>query len=63
MKHKYEIRPRKDHRGVDLVSDALSLGAAHIARARETEVPNLTKRPRKLIAAKVVYRSDSSIHN
>jgi len=26
MKHKYEIRPRKDHRGVDLVSDALPFG-------------------------------------
>ncbi len=22
----YEVRPRKDHRGVDLISDALSLG-------------------------------------
>jgi hypothetical protein len=21
--HKYEVRPRKDHRGVDLISDAL----------------------------------------
>jgi hypothetical protein len=26
MKHVYEVRPRKDHRGVDLISDALSLG-------------------------------------
>jgi hypothetical protein len=24
--HVYEIRPRKDHRGVDLISDALSFG-------------------------------------
>jgi hypothetical protein len=23
VKHIYEIRPRKDHRGVDLISDAL----------------------------------------
>ncbi len=23
MLHAYEIRPRKDHRGVDLISDAL----------------------------------------
>ena len=26
MKHTYEIRPRKDHRGVDLISDALPFG-------------------------------------
>jgi len=25
--HAYEIRPRKDHRGVDLISDALPFGA------------------------------------
>jgi len=24
--HAYEVRPRKDHRGVDLISDALPLG-------------------------------------
>ena len=24
--HSYEVRPRKDHRGVDLVSDALPFG-------------------------------------
>jgi hypothetical protein len=24
--HLYEVRPRKDHRGVDLISDALALG-------------------------------------
>jgi len=26
MKHAYEVRPRKDKRGVDLVSDALPFG-------------------------------------
>jgi hypothetical protein len=26
MKHVYEIRPRKDHRGVDLIPDALPFG-------------------------------------
>jgi hypothetical protein len=26
MIHVYEIRPRKDHRGVDLISDALPFG-------------------------------------
>jgi len=25
--HTYEVRPRKDKRGIDLISDALSLGA------------------------------------
>jgi hypothetical protein len=25
--HVYEVRPRKDHRGVDLISDALPFGA------------------------------------
>jgi len=24
--HLYEVRPRKDHRGIDLVSDALPFG-------------------------------------
>jgi len=26
-KHVYEVRPRKDHRGVDLISDVLPYGA------------------------------------
>jgi hypothetical protein len=26
IKHLYEVRPRKDHRGVDLISDALPFG-------------------------------------
>ena len=26
VKHVYEVRPRKDHRGVDLISDALPFG-------------------------------------
>jgi hypothetical protein len=25
-RHVYEVRPRKDHRGVDLISDALPFG-------------------------------------
>jgi hypothetical protein len=25
-RHAYEVRPRKDHRGVDLISDALPFG-------------------------------------
>ena len=26
IEHTYEVRPRKDHRGVDLISDALPFG-------------------------------------
>jgi hypothetical protein len=26
LQHVYEVRPRKDHRGVDLISDALPFG-------------------------------------
>jgi hypothetical protein len=26
MEHTYEVRPRKDHRGVDLISDVLPFG-------------------------------------
>jgi len=26
IRHIYEVRPRKDHRGVDLISDALPFG-------------------------------------
>ena len=26
MIHTYEVRPRKDHRGIDLISDALPFG-------------------------------------
>jgi hypothetical protein len=29
--HDYEVRPSKDHRGVDLISDALPFGRRHLA--------------------------------
>jgi hypothetical protein len=32
-KHIYEVRRRKDHRGVDLISDALPFGSAVVRRA------------------------------
>ena len=35
--HAYEVRPRKDHRGVDLISDALPFG-----RLRNAD-PNLSQ--------------------
>jgi hypothetical protein len=31
--HVYEIRPRKDHRGIDLISDALPFGRLWYAEA------------------------------
>jgi hypothetical protein len=33
--HLYEVRPRKDHRGVDLVSDALPFGRLWYEQAPE----------------------------
>jgi hypothetical protein len=32
IKHVYEARPRKDHRGVDLISDVLPFGRLHALR-------------------------------
>jgi hypothetical protein len=32
LQHAYEVRPRKDKRGVDLISDALSLGRLWFSR-------------------------------
>jgi len=31
--HVYELRPRKDHRGIDLISDALPFGRPQIGYA------------------------------
>jgi hypothetical protein len=31
--HDYEVRPRKDHRGIDLISDALPFGRLWYAGA------------------------------
>ena len=31
--HAYEVRPRKDHRGVDLISDGLPFGRLVVRRA------------------------------
>jgi hypothetical protein len=34
LMHVYEIRPRKDKRGFDLISDALPFGRARVHRSR-----------------------------
>jgi hypothetical protein len=36
--HKYEVRPRKDHRGVDLISDVLPFGLAILPPFRDTSL-------------------------
>jgi hypothetical protein len=35
--HVYEVRPRKDHRGVDLISDALPFGRLWYAEPNAVE--------------------------
>jgi hypothetical protein len=41
--HLYEVRPRKDHRGADLISDALPFGrlCGTASRMRRTQTHNL----------------------
>jgi hypothetical protein len=36
-KHVYEIRPRKDHRGVDLISNALPFGRLRYAEPNASD--------------------------
>jgi hypothetical protein len=35
--HVYEVRPREDHRGVDLISDALPFGPLVVWRAKRSQ--------------------------
>jgi hypothetical protein len=37
-----EMRPRKDHRGVDLISDALPFGSAMVWRTKRNQQRNRT---------------------
>jgi hypothetical protein len=37
--HVYEIRPRKDHRGIDLISDALPFGRLWFLLASTSHLP------------------------
>jgi hypothetical protein len=39
MIHLYEVHPRKDHRGVDLISDALPFGRLWYTKARRCSEP------------------------
>jgi len=58
--HVYEVRPRKDHRGVDLISDVLPFGrlwydppahaigyAMHRSRSHDAVIRVYELRPRK----------------
>jgi hypothetical protein len=38
--HLYEVRPRKDHRGVDLISDVLPFGGLWYAEPNEIQERN-----------------------
>ena len=54
--HVYEVRPRKDHRGVDLISDALPFGATAggiITRPNRRVIGNPV-RPNEIFAPKKV---------
>jgi hypothetical protein len=55
--HAYEIRPRKDHRGVDLISDALPFGRLWYAapNAVENAIGYATHRSRSHNAVIRVY--------
>ena len=46
--HLYEIRPRKDHRGVDLISDALPFGQPVVWRAKRNQQRSQLRRRRAL---------------
>jgi len=52
--HAYEDRPRKDHRGVHLISDALPFGLAPLMKALAQRLPNIIdvkKRARRVLKA------------
>ena len=42
--HLYEVRPRKDHRGVNLISDALPFGACGTASQMQSGTQSGTPR-------------------
>ena len=55
--HLYEVHPRKDHRGVDLISDALPFGRLWYGRAKRSQQRN---RPLPSIAAAHAKFADRS---
>jgi hypothetical protein len=55
--HNYEVRPRKDHRGVDLISDALPFGRLCEPNAVTNAIGYAEHRSRSLDAVIRVLRS------
>ncbi len=41
--HVYEVRPRKDHRGVDLISDALPFGRLWYGELTQSAMQSVTR--------------------
>jgi hypothetical protein len=41
--HVYEVRPRKDHRGVNLISDALPFGGCGTVSRMESAMQSTTR--------------------
>jgi hypothetical protein len=42
VKHLYEVRPRKDKRGIDLISDALPFGDCGMASRMQSSTQSTT---------------------
>jgi hypothetical protein len=60
--HVYEVRPRKGHRGVDLISDALPFGRLWYG-APDAAQPVCRKREREILCAKFLALQILSAHN
>jgi len=61
--HLYEVRPRKDHRGVDLISDALPFGGLWYAgpNAIDNAIGYATHRGRSHDAVIRVYDATGNV--
>jgi hypothetical protein len=61
--HVYEVRPRKDHRGVDLISDALPFGRLWYAgpNAIANAIEYAKHRNRPYDAVIHVYDADGNV--
>ena len=58
--HLYEVRPRKDHRGVDLISDALPFGRLWYAgpNAVANVIGYATRDPTSSLSQSVLWRTN-----
>jgi hypothetical protein len=65
--HTYEVRPRKDHRGVDLISDVLPFGRLcwrpiKCNRLREASQPVTSRRVSRYDAAGTLSKHETHEH-